>query len=135
MIRKRFCKRLVPLLVITHALDATGKGAKLGGMEFKAPSSVIFVPVPWGHGTGSPAPLRGVGEAVAGTGSAFCHFHLCHRVGVLSGKNPLKSLSGYCRLNKGTKSILLEGLGSEMEHNHLAIILGIVVIFSRCILL
>lgn len=52
---------------------------------------------------------------------------------VLSGKNPLKSFPRYCRLNKGMKSIFLEGLGGEMEHNHLTIILGIIVIFSCCI--
>lgn len=73
------------------------------------------------------------GGAVAGTDSAFCHFHLCHGVCVLSGKIPLKSFSRYCRLNKGTESILLQGLGSEMEHNHLTIILGIIVLLSHCI--
>lgn len=69
---------------------------------------------------------------MAGADSAFCHFHLCHTVCGLSGKNTLKSFSRYYRLNKGTKSILLEGLGSEMEPY---LTLGIIVIFSHCILL
>lgn len=79
--------------------------------------------------------------AVRRGGCCGCHqlcllsFPLCHRLCVLSGKNLLKSFPRYCRLNKGTKSILLEGLGSEMEHNHLTIILGIMVIFSHCVLL
>lgn len=135
MLPKCFCKWLVPLIVITHTLDATGKGTKPSGMEFKTPSSVTFLPVPRHMGQVHLPHCQEWGEVWLFRLCLLSFPPLSQGVCVLSEKIPLKSCLRCCRLNKGTKSILLEGLGSEMAHNHLTVILGIIVIFSRCILL
>lgn len=80
VLQKCFCKWLVPLIVFTCTLDATGKGTNPCGIEFKTPGSVTSLTLPTGHVTGPSDPLQGVGEAVVVTGSASCHFHLCHSV-------------------------------------------------------
>lgn len=122
-LQKCFCKCLVHLMVITHILSVKEK-TWVGSRSRYLAESYLSPHCQWDI-TDSSEPLWRVGEGVTLLETfGFCHLHLYHSMLCLfvwGKKKDVSNFSRSCRLNKGMKSMVLEGFWNEMVHNYLTI--------------